>query len=237
MGYEEKNRGEMKFKRLCGFFSDLLILCVVTQIFTLSVSKNLTGIFEPPAVSVFFISMALVLGKEGIKGRSPGKWLMGLQVVNASGNPIGIFDSFARNIFLPVWPLEAVAILFSDKRITDKYLKFNVVGRSNLNWKYRTLLFLFIFGALFNLDLKLANTKMLNEEPAVIMKEEIFRDTALVNETGSIVKYLNLKNGQIHNYEALFVSEVLTENGKKEIVSEVKFENGKWTYIRSKIKK
>jgi uncharacterized RDD family membrane protein YckC len=68
--------------------------------------------------------------RDGWRGRSPGKALLGLQVVaDATGEPIDALRSFARNVvlFIPFAPLVAASQLAGGKRIGDGLAGTHVV--------------------------------------------------------------------------------------------------------------
>lgn len=80
------------------------------------------------------LGMCWFLVKDGFGGRSIGKKMFGLRVVKiATGEPAGMMDSFVRNLFLIINPLNLVEMimLFADQdaqRLGDKVRGLKVVG-------------------------------------------------------------------------------------------------------------
>lgn len=71
---------------------------------------------------------------DGFRGHSPGKAMLGLQVVNeASGRPAGFIDSIQRNLilFVPVMPIIIAVTMFSGDghRIGDGWAKTKVIWK------------------------------------------------------------------------------------------------------------
>lgn len=61
-----------------------------------------------------FVLLVFLLLRDGWKGRSPGKRMLGLRVHTASGKPCGFFRSILRNfpLIFPVWNLlELILVL------------------------------------------------------------------------------------------------------------------------------
>lgn len=80
------------------------------------------------------LGMCWFLVKDGFGGRSFGKKLFGLKVVKiATGEPAGMLDSFVRNLFLLINPLNLIeyVMIFTDaeaQRLGDKVRGLKVVG-------------------------------------------------------------------------------------------------------------
>lgn len=73
--------------------------------------------------------------KDGFNGKSIGKRVLGLQVVDQnSGAPIGLWKSFLRNIvfYIPILPLIALLTLSKGKRIGDDWANSRVVWDKHL---------------------------------------------------------------------------------------------------------
>ena len=60
----------------------------------------------------FATAMLLLLAKDGLNGRSPGKWFMGIAVARANDPAAvpGLARLMLRNLTLAILPLEAVAV-------------------------------------------------------------------------------------------------------------------------------
>jgi uncharacterized RDD family membrane protein YckC len=83
----------------------------------------------------FLLFLPLFLMKDGFSGSSPGKAMMGVQVVvETTGQPIGFEESFKRNLPLifPVVPFIAAFQLDKGNRIGDGWANTRVIWK-----KYR----------------------------------------------------------------------------------------------------
>ncbi|RIK69214.1 MAG: hypothetical protein DCC65_00245 [Planctomycetota bacterium] len=85
---------------------------------------------------IYWVIAPLIFGlKDGFRGRSPGKWLTGVQVVDRdSREPIGFAQSFKRNLVLviPLAPLVVAVQLIAGYRLGDKWANTCVIWK-----KYR----------------------------------------------------------------------------------------------------
>jgi uncharacterized RDD family membrane protein YckC len=90
------------------------------------------GLYSPIAVVNAWIVPLLFFFKDGFTGMSPGKRLMGVQVVDADTlEPIGFGQSFKRNIplYIPfVWLYIALTIL-KGRRLGDRRANTQVIWR------------------------------------------------------------------------------------------------------------
>jgi len=73
------------------------------------------------AVYMAIFLFSIFLNKDVYFGRSIGKYLTGLRVVSVkTGNPASPIQCSVRNLFLLLWPLEALMLIFSpERRIGD----------------------------------------------------------------------------------------------------------------------
>jgi hypothetical protein len=89
------------------------------------------------------IGFAVYLCKDAINGRSPGKRILKLQIIdNATGKAASPVKCFVRNIFIILWPIEAiVALINPSRRIGDlvagtKLIPFNpTTEQQKTNWR------------------------------------------------------------------------------------------------------
>lgn len=93
-------------------------------------------------VTTAIILFSLFLNKDIFFGKSIGKSFAGLRVVSSrTGNPASPIQCLVRNLFLLLWPLEALVLFFSPKkRIGDivagtKVQQSTEIGHEN-NWRY-----------------------------------------------------------------------------------------------------
>lgn len=72
-------------------------------------------------VNIFAFS--LYFNKDALLGRSVGKRILKLQVVNIeSGEPAGPLKCLLRNITMPFWPIEIIAALINNERRIGDYI-------------------------------------------------------------------------------------------------------------------
>lgn len=123
-------------RRQAAYIIDSVLFSIVTYIiaYDLNVMAPVGGMLAPGG-SLFEImfnvaSTVIFYMKDGFGGKSPGRWLTGVTVVDAvSRRPIGFAQSFKRNLPLLI-PLGAIIILVQmgkGPRMGDKWAKTRVV--------------------------------------------------------------------------------------------------------------
>ncbi len=85
-------------------------------------------------ILAIFATVALRTVTDGFRGHSPGKAIMGLQVIDSStGRPAGFFDSFQRNLVLlvPLMPIIILVLLLTGdgKRPGDGWARTKVIWK------------------------------------------------------------------------------------------------------------
>ena len=73
--------------------------------------------------------LVFILLRDGFRGRSFGKQLLGLRLITPNGKRCGFFRSFVRNLplIVPVWNLlEAVLVVASKPRTGDRIARTTV---------------------------------------------------------------------------------------------------------------
>ena len=98
----------------------------------ISIQGGSSRAFEWVWIVAVVASLVGILLRDGWKGRSPGKQLLGLRVATTSGKQCGYGRSFVRNlpVFVPLLNLvEIYLLIFSTKsrRIGDRMAGTNVV--------------------------------------------------------------------------------------------------------------
>jgi hypothetical protein len=125
-------RKEFANRRQVAFVVDVL-LCLVVEFFLLTFWSALgvaDVVLDAPgkALLVLFIWF-----KDGFLGMSPGRALLGLQVVHEpGGGPIGLLASLKRNLLLviPVLPPLVAFQLYGGPRWGDGWAKTRVIWRT-----------------------------------------------------------------------------------------------------------
>ena len=123
--------------RTPAFLVDQAVVLLLVVVPALLMGASPTALLEPGRTRtvVFLLLMAVAfvyhLLFEWLTGRTPGKRLFGLRVVDDEGKPLGFVGSFLRNALrlvdgLGYWSVAVVVILFrgDGKRLGD------VVGRT-----------------------------------------------------------------------------------------------------------
>src|SRR4051812_41532100 len=82
----------------------------------------------------FLLTYVLIILRDGFHGQSPGKRILGLQVIHVvSGVPAKVADSFKRNIIMvvPVLPIVIVVQIFSGNgmRLGDEWSQMKVIWK------------------------------------------------------------------------------------------------------------
>ena len=122
------------------FFVALIVIVMIVGTAAQS-AKNQDAAASAAAVvfllmyaSVFLLAYAAILLRDGHNGMSPGKRILGLQVINAvSGAPAKFGDSFKRNLILivPVLPIVVAVQIFTANglRIGDEWAQMKVIWK------------------------------------------------------------------------------------------------------------
>ena len=116
-----------------------MVLCYVIEFvsgFIVGSVMVYSGATQPEVQTVAHIVgialLPLFLLKDGFGGHSPGKALMGVQVINSkTGWPAGFGASFKRNLItlIPVMPLVVAFLLINGKRIGDGWANTKVIWK------------------------------------------------------------------------------------------------------------
>lgn len=109
-------------KRVCAFFIDSIIAQICGVV--------LVSLFKVKAAWIVWV--ILILSKDCFKGQSPGKYLVGIQVINDDSSPALPLKTIIRNIFMviPLFPIIEYIRMLRDKdegkRIGDNVAKTKV---------------------------------------------------------------------------------------------------------------
>jgi uncharacterized RDD family membrane protein YckC len=77
----------------------------------------------------FGLLIAFYLNKDFLKGRSPAKRLLQLQVVDAAGQPANELRCFLRNVTALLWPVEVLVLLLGQRTRLGDTLAGTYVSR------------------------------------------------------------------------------------------------------------
>jgi uncharacterized RDD family membrane protein YckC len=121
--------------RIAAFLVDALSISIVLVLPAAVVSYTLAWIGgEIKAIQlVWFVALCVVmlgmLLRDGWRGRSLGKQILGLRLITPGDRPCGYLRSFARNfgLIVPGWNLiEVILVVAGKRRLGDKLAKTTV---------------------------------------------------------------------------------------------------------------
>ena len=148
------------------------------------------------------IGVLIYLSKDSIRGTSPGKWMMGITVKSEhdhSKTP-AYYKLFLRNIFLLIWPVEAIVLATNDekRRLGDKAAKA-VVIQHNKKPKLLAIIAIILtfFISFFAFILLFTAAVLKNSDSYNISIAEIEQNLSIIEETGGIEDYGMFPGGTI----------------------------------------
>lgn len=121
--------GQTTLLRIAAFLVDALTLSIVLVLPASIVSYSLAWVGgSVKAISiVWFVALAILIAgmliRDGFRGRSIGKQMLGLRLMTPRGEGCGYFRSIVRNIplIVPVWNvLEVVLVVAGRPRTGDR---------------------------------------------------------------------------------------------------------------------
>lgn len=119
----------IKFKRIVAFYIDNMIVSGVSMLIFLIISNfDLVGIFY---YFNWYIIVGLILTslKDIVfRNASIGKKLLGIKIEKDDGKLPSILILILRNIFAIIWPIDAILVLCTNKKIGDLIFKTRVVN-------------------------------------------------------------------------------------------------------------
>ena len=125
---------QTKLLRIAAFLVDALSVAIVLVLPASAVSYGLTWAGSPRGIQMVWWSALAVLVlamlfRDGFRGRSIGKQLLGLRLVTPRGDGCGWGRSFVRNVplIVPVWNLVEVALVLMGKPRTGDSIAKTVV--------------------------------------------------------------------------------------------------------------
>ena len=189
---------------------------------------NLNG----PLVYIGLAGFAVYLCKDSINGRSIGKRIFNLQVIDTETEEAATpLKCFIRNICCIIWPVEAIVILFSpERRLGDRIARTKVVsydpiniGQQNFSVKNIFLPLLLAYGLMLLFMLPLQGIKPIfatvkydessyNDAESKAL-EKLFADSCTCNVSASFNVYDKIENGSIKYISAIYM---LKENYLKD---------------------
>ena len=119
--------------RIAAFLVDALVISIVLILPASIISYSLAwvgGAIKAIQI-VWFVAIGILaiamLLRDGYKGRSLGKQMLGLRVVTPAGDGCGWGRSVVRNSALILFPIEVVLVLRGHARIGDRIARTTVM--------------------------------------------------------------------------------------------------------------
>lgn len=120
--------GQTKLLRIAAFLIDALLTAVVLVLPASIASYAMTWTGSPRYIQlVWWVALAILmvamLLRDGFRGRSVGKQLLGLRLLTPHGETCGYFRSIVRNlpVVIPGWNLvEVILVIAGRRRMGDR---------------------------------------------------------------------------------------------------------------------
>jgi uncharacterized RDD family membrane protein YckC len=128
------DNSQTKLLRIAAFLVDALSVAIILILPASIVSYGITWTASPKGIQLVWwaalaIHMIAMLFRDGFRGRSVGKQLLGLRLVTPRGEGSGYFRSLIRNLplIVPGWNLiEVILVLAGKARTGDRIARTNV---------------------------------------------------------------------------------------------------------------
>jgi uncharacterized RDD family membrane protein YckC len=125
---------QTKLLRIAAFLVDALSISILLVLPASAVSYGMTWTGSPKGIQIVWwaalgILVLAMLFRDGFRGRSIGKQLLGLRLVTPHGDGCGYFRSLIRNLplVIPGWNLlELVMVLAGKRRTGDRIARTSV---------------------------------------------------------------------------------------------------------------
>jgi len=125
---------QTRLLRIAAFLVDALTISLILILPGAAISYGMTWSGSPRGIQLVWwaalaVLMLAMLFRDGYRGRSIGKQLLGLRLITPSGEGCGWFRSLVRNIplLIPVWNLiEVILVLMGKPRTGDRIARTTV---------------------------------------------------------------------------------------------------------------
>jgi len=126
--------GQTKLLRIAAFLVDALSMAILLILPASAVSYGMTWSDSPKGIQLVWwgalvILMVAMLFRDGFRGRSIGKQVLGLRLLTPRGEGCGYGRSFVRNLplLIPAWNvLEVILVLAGKPRTGDRIARTTV---------------------------------------------------------------------------------------------------------------
>lgn len=128
------DNSQTKLLRIAAFLVDALSISIILILPASAVSYGMTWTSSPKGIQLVWwaalaVLMIAMLLRDGFRGRSVGKHLLGLRLVTPRGDGCGYGRSLIRNVplIVPGWNLiELVLVLAGKRRTGDRIARTSV---------------------------------------------------------------------------------------------------------------
>ena len=125
---------QTRLLRIAAFLVDALTMALILILPAALISYGMTWSGSPRGIQLVWwialgVLMIAMLLRDGFRGRSMGKQLLGLRLVTPKGDRCGWFRSFIRNVplLVPLWNVvEVVLVLLGRPRTGDRIARTTV---------------------------------------------------------------------------------------------------------------
>jgi uncharacterized RDD family membrane protein YckC len=125
---------QTRLLRIAAFLVDALTISIILIVPGAAISYGMTWSGSPRGIQmVWWVALGVLivamLFRDGYRGRSIGKQLLGLRLITPGGEGAGWFRSFVRNLplVIPGWNLiELMLVLLGKARTGDRLAKTTV---------------------------------------------------------------------------------------------------------------
>jgi uncharacterized RDD family membrane protein YckC len=125
---------QTKLLRIAAFLVDALTISIILVLPASIISYAMTWAATPKGIQLVWwgalaVLIIAMLFRDGFRGRSIGKHLLGLRLLTPRGEGCGYFRSLVRNIplIVPLWNLlEVLMVLLGKARTGDRIAKTTV---------------------------------------------------------------------------------------------------------------
>lgn len=125
---------QTRLLRIAAFLVDALTISLILILPSAAISYGMTWSGSPRGIQLVWwaalaVLMLAMLVRDGYRGRSIGKQLLGLRLITPNGEGCGWFRSLARNIplLIPGWNLvELILVLMGKPRTGDRIARTTV---------------------------------------------------------------------------------------------------------------
>ena len=125
---------QTRLLRIAAFLVDALTISLILILPGAAISYGMTWSGSPRGIQLVWwaalaVLMLAMLFRDGYRGRSMGKQLLGLRLITPNGEGCGWFRSLVRNIplLIPVWNLiEVILVLMGKPRTGDRIARTTV---------------------------------------------------------------------------------------------------------------